>query len=197
LELTTSTEREAMSPTFTSDWAGQIRSIWPVHVIPNVDRRGPVNWLEIGSFEGRSALWTVENLLPCRDSRIYCVDRWQVWEKFGGGADLDYEDNFDANTRGLEQVVKLKGESRDLLPLMSKGFFHGAYIDGSHEYADVLLDARLVTELVRPGAVLVFDDYELPSGDGVKRAVDQLLVEWRDRVDVIHVGYQVVVRMRG
>ena len=185
-----------MDPHFTVDWTSLITHTWPVHVLPHVDRSGPVQWLEVGSFEGRSALWTVENLLQTPGSRIYCVDRWEVWRNWEGGVDLDYEVNFDANTRGLEQVVKVKGESRDLLPRMSKGFFHGAYVDGSHEYGDVLLDARMVAELVRPGAVVVFDDYELPSCDGVKRAVNQLLAEWRDRVDVLHVGYQAIVRFR-
>ncbi len=186
----------AMAPHFTVDWTSLITHTWPVHVLPHVDRSGPVQWLEVGSFEGRSALWTVENLLQHPGSRIYCVDRWTPWRHQGSDVDVDYEGTFDSNTRGIEQVVKVKGESRDRLPLMSKGFFHGAYVDGSHEYADVLLDARMVAPLLRPEAVVVFDDYELPSCDGVKRAVNQLLVEWRDRVDVLHVGYQVILKFR-
>ena len=63
-------------PVFTSDWTGALRNIWPAHVLPLLDRQRPVNWLELGSYEGRSALWTIENMFLNPDSRVTCVDGW-------------------------------------------------------------------------------------------------------------------------
>ncbi len=37
--------------------------------------------VEIGSFEGRSTLWILENLLRHPDSRMHCIDT------FAGGAE--------------------------------------------------------------------------------------------------------------
>jgi hypothetical protein len=48
-----------------------------------------------------------------------------------------------------------------------------------------------------PGSLVVFDDYQWPEGNGVKVAVDELLTnDWKSKVDVLHVGYQVVLRVK-
>ena len=183
-------------PIFSFDWTSQVRDTWASCVFPHLDRTKPIRWLEIGSFEGRSTLWTVENLLQMPGSQIVCVDVWRIWERCNDQSNLDYEANFDLNTSGLCQVVKRKGESRMVLPTLEPGTFHGAYIDGSHDELDVLSDARMVRPLLRPGAVVVFDDYEWPGGDGVKLAATTLLREWGEDAVVVHTGYQLVVRFQ-
>ena len=59
--------------TFTSDWVTQFVPSWQKHVIPALAGRENVHWLEVGSFEGRSALWTLENVFTGSGSTITCV----------------------------------------------------------------------------------------------------------------------------
>lgn len=47
------------------------------------------------------------------------------------------------------------------------------YIDASHEYEDVLHDSRAALRIVRPGGLIIWDDYQ-PAIPGVVRALDKL-----------------------
>ncbi len=180
---------------FTSDWTSQVRDSWPDHVLPYVDVESELHWLEIGSFEGRSALWIVENVLKHPSSNLTCVDVWQPWPSFGELVDFDYEANFDRNTLGVTKIIKRKGKSADVLPTLRVGSFDGAYIDGNHDEEDVLGDARMVLPLVKPGSLMVFDDYDWPRGSGVKRAAARFLAEVGAKVEKIYCDYQLVLRV--
>ena len=59
---------------FTEDWFTNNIPTWN-KVLGNL-RNKPVKFLEIGSFEGRSATWALENILTHKDSQLYCIDHW-------------------------------------------------------------------------------------------------------------------------
>ncbi len=184
------------TPSFSEDWSWYIRHLYPRIVLPLLKNVPTIFWLEIGSFEGRSALWTVENMFHNKQSsRITCIDRWQPWDYYKGSRNFDYERTFDLNTAGVEQIVKLKGESTDILPLLPKNSFHGVLIDSSHLEQETLQEARLVLPLLTSPGIMVFDDYLWPEGDSVKRAVDAFLEESKDRVKSIHQSYQAICQL--
>src|ERR1700733_3672127 len=54
------------------DWHSRHAAYWEHWLAPYVDK--PVSALEIGSCEGRSALWLINNVLTHSRSRIHCVD---------------------------------------------------------------------------------------------------------------------------
>ena len=180
-------------PTFTQDWftesALRGAGSWRRWLVPRLAHLSDAQWLEIGSFEGRSALWTVENLLKGENSRLTCVD---IWES-------ELESVFDANIAGITKIIKRKGCSKDVLPTLPLNYFHGAYIDGSHMQPDVHLDIRLTLPLLRLSGILVFDDYasDTPANCGVRPSVDRFLGEMGNRVEVLRSGYQVICQLRG
>jgi len=59
---------------FTEDWFTNNIPTWN-KVLGNL-RNKPVKFLEIGSFEGRSAVWALENILTHKQSELYCIDHW-------------------------------------------------------------------------------------------------------------------------
>lgn len=100
-------------------------------MLPFLDRQRPINWLELGSFEGRSALWTVENMFLNPDSRVTCVDAWEVgtappWPVFQGKTTYSAEPLFDSNVAGIPQVIKRKGRTVDVSLPCHSGVFMGA-----------------------------------------------------------------------
>jgi hypothetical protein len=75
-----------------------------------------------------------------------------------------------------------------------------AYIDGSHESADVLEDAVLAWRVLKPGGLLGFDDCGWRVGAAPEHwpapGVDGFLWAMRGRFEEVHRGYQVWVRKR-
>jgi predicted O-methyltransferase YrrM len=183
------------SPVFTKDWSFYVRSLWPVYVLPNMNLKGVIRWLEVGSFEGRSSLWITENMLLNPESTITCIDPWEPWDYHEDKRNFNYEQTFDNNTSKNIHIIKRKGKSRDILPLLPANSFHGAYLDGSHETKDVLDDIHLTLPLLQPKAILVFDDYLWRESDSVKTAVDIFLKEMRNKLSILHHGYQVICQL--
>ena len=199
-----------MAPTFTSDWFSQHIPDWRKHVVSRFAGKPDVQWLEVGSFEGRSALWALDNFLDGPGSTIACVDAWEPTVPSNGG---DFEATFDANVKGHSNLLKYKDRSRDVLPLFPSDYYDGAYIDGSHETSEVLSDAELVLPLLRSNALLIFDDYELLEkpckwGDflnpnakrapvfGVREAVDMFLRKREGEFEILHRGYQLFLKRK-
>jgi predicted O-methyltransferase YrrM len=193
--MTNDVEPSTFIPRFEKDFTGAVRNLWPLHVFPELDRSKPITWLEIGSFEGRSALWTIENMLLHPDSRIVCVDPWIPWANFAGHALFNFEEHFDHNLGGRPQVDKRKGTSKEILPTLPSCSFDGCYIDGPHDKDNVLSDAKLTLPLLKPGSILVFDDYGRDGDPGVKLAVDELIVEWGNRAKTLHLHQQAIFKM--
>lgn len=188
-----------MPPTFTfRDMFHSRTSIpaWEKHVVPRLNQTPYARWLEIGSCEGQSALWTLEHVLRGPGSTITCVDTWsdgRGWLKKEVAPTPTFEANFNTNTAPYEsRIIKLKGLSRDILPTLKNGF-HGAYIDGSHLKPDVLLDTEMTWPLLLPDAVLVFDDYGSKRWSGVRRAVDAFLKRPEIRREILHKEWQMIV----
>ena len=153
-------------PQFTVDWFSQNIPAWK-NILHQLK---PSKILEIGSFEGRSACFLIDELSSSHETEIHCIDTWH-----GGAehADLDmlavenrFKHNIElslSNTKFKSNILTHKGASQDILATLlangMKGYFDFIYVDGSHEAPDVLADAVLSFSLLRQGGVIVFDDY--------------------------------------
>ena len=118
----------------------------------------PVRVLEIGSFEGRSAVWLCENILTHPDARITCVDTFE-----GEDGHTPEKENlrsrFEHNIEPFRSKVDIiQSMSADALRKMT-GEFDFIYIDGCHYTANVLEDAVLAFPLLKVGGIMIFDDY--------------------------------------
>jgi hypothetical protein len=77
-----------------------------------------------------------------------------------------------------------EGDSAASLAAFADGFFDWVYIDGDHSYAGVRRDIAAALPKVKPGGLLVFNDYCVWSVSsmrqcGVAQAVNELLIEKR------------------
>ena len=147
---------------FSADWTTDRIPKW-AELLAHL-RETPVHVIEIGSWEGRSALFFLNYL---RQARVVCIDT------FGGNIEhhLDEwfaklvpetEAKFDANVASFgARIEKIKGLSGTVLPQfgVEGRRFHVSYVDGSHFPADVYSDAVLIWSMMVPGGVVIFDDY--------------------------------------
>jgi predicted O-methyltransferase YrrM len=188
---------------YTKDWFGWAPRVWE-QLIPHLPARK--YFLEIGSFEGRSAVWTAENMME-DGGEIICIDTWE------GGAEHTSEDmagteeRFHQNISLLRKkfpnraVVSFKSTSVEALAasIAHNKQFDFIYVDGSHLAKDVLTDACMSWPLLKKNGFMVFDDYMWkPPGFSInqrpKSAVDAFVNMFEDDLAIAHTGYQLIVR---
>jgi predicted O-methyltransferase YrrM len=177
---------------FTSDWTSGNFPTWRRVLAPLVNHHPAI--LEVGSWEGRSAVFFLD-FLP--GSRITCVDT------FAGSAEHDpavaagTERRFDANTaRHADRVEKIKGDSAAVLArLLGEGRrFDLIYIDGAHEANRVLIDSALCWPMLAVDGILIWDDYAAPDADAPRQAVDAFLLLQAGNFVRVAKGWQMIVR---
>jgi predicted O-methyltransferase YrrM len=186
--------------TFSTDWAGNHFFLWSelLHRL----REKPVRILEIGSWEGRSALFFL-NYLP--RSRVVCIDPFEGnvehrLDPYFRELAFKTEAQFDCNLAAFaDRVEKIKGSSTAALPTLGIAGrrFDLAYIDGSHMAADVYSDAVLTWPMMEAGGIVIFDDYEWPLMDNElqrpKLGIDAFLAAVRGQYRELHRDYQLAI----
>jgi len=188
---------------FSTDWFSRNIEIWSDSLRRFVNAP-EINMLEIGSWEGRSTCWLLDNILTHELAKITCIDTFE-----GSSEDKQrYEDSyinsiearFDFNigkTTAPEKVQKIVGKSQYVLRALPLNSYDIVYIDGSHLASDVLRDAILCWELVKVGGAIVFDDYDFFFPDNpaqnTKLGIDAFLTSFCDKIEVIHKSHQVII----
>jgi predicted O-methyltransferase YrrM len=196
---------------FTKDWFNWAPEVW-TQLIPMLSGTARHRqFLEIGSFEGRSSIWIAENMMTEGDE-LRCIDTWQGGEEHGEENMSEVEERFRHNlivaTKKLprRRIFQLKGTSTKKLAELqshpSEHSFDFIYIDGSHIAKDVLTDACMAWPLLSPKGLMVFDDYLwTPNARDIlhrpKAAIDAFVNLFAEEVEIVHVGYQLVVRKKG
>ena len=188
---------------FTKNWFGWGPQIWPEIVKFLPERK---NFLEIGSFEGRSTVWTIENMME-DGGEIHCIDTWEGGsEHVNGemnGAELRFQQNITLVRKKFPNraVISLRGTSVEGLTglLAHKKQFDFIYIDGSHVAKDVLTDACMAWPLLKKDGMMAFDDYlwkppEFTLTQRPKMAIDAFVNIFEDEIVMVHNGYQLIIR---
>lgn len=161
----------------------------------------PIKALEIGSFEGRSAVWALENILTHPDSHITCIDDYSLKQH---GNQHFYPSvvkrHFEENTKEYaHKVTLIEKKSADALKsgdLLSQKFDF-IYIDGNRHAKHVLEDAILAFPLLNTNGYIVFDDYTNSRKHDYtcpKKGIDAFLDMYNDELKVIDIHWQVIAK---
>ncbi len=147
------------------DWE---RALWPY-------KKQIKRVLEVGSYEGQSALFWHRFF----GANVDCIDNWenalQPPTEFGRRMAMEAEARFDANTAGMP-IRKIKQHSTMGLSLLSGGY-DLVYVDGDHHRDQVMIDSCLAWRLLRPGGIIIWDDYsdyepDTPDNRRPQRAIE-------------------------
>ena len=175
---------------FTYDWFTQHIPVWR-EVLAPYQGRPNVHYLEVGVFEGRSAIWMLENVLTHPSSTLTGIDIFPGDHMNWYLANLQFSGHAD-------KATTIKGRSQIELRRLQPDSYNIIYIDGGHSADMVLADAVLSWDLLKTGGVLIFDDYGWPRKypDELKPAVaiDAFITAYRNYLDVLHYSYQVILR---
>jgi predicted O-methyltransferase YrrM len=167
---------------FHFDWTSSNTAVWRKHLAGFVGKPG-VQGLEIGCFEGRSSIWFAENILTHPTAHMTCID------VFSGNMEERFDHNI-AVSPVSQKVTKLKGYSQDVLRGLEYEAYDFIYIDGCHLASCVLTDIVMAWDLLKTGAVIIFDDYrwkmkKLPPSKRPKIAIDSFVAAFADRIAIV------------
>lgn len=184
---------------FTYDWFSWAPPVWKEIVIPNL----PDNkkFLEIGTFEGRSTMWIVENMLA-DNGTLFTMDDWGEQ-----AAHVQAEEYFDHNVLEvhkkfpLRNIEKIKSKSYPGIAKLivdNNTDFDFIYLDAFHIGKYLMTDACMLWPLLKTNGIFVFDDYawDDPRIPGIRPqvAIDDFYNLFNEEIETLHVEYQVVLK---
>jgi predicted O-methyltransferase YrrM len=176
--------------TFSADWLGDNLDQWLKHLAPLRQSGDALQILELGSYEGRSAVAFLE-MFPA--AHVTAVDIFRNPEK---------ERNFDGNLAPYgERCTKIKDRvipAMDRLSAESR-LFDLIYLDATKRRDDTLTCSVLAWSLLKVGGIVIWDDLkwkrrELPSAERPGPAIDLFAKIFGECMVELHRGYQLMAR---
>ena len=150
-----------------------------VGLIEKLENSGPIIGLEIGVYKGENASNLLENL---PNLILYGIDPYRVYKDWNGST-LTVENASIAENTAIESIlpykerfVKCKNTSDELFSTFEDNYFDFIFIDGCHDYEQVLKDCRNYYSKLKSGGIFSGHDYLSYIG-GVKQAVDEFAAE--------------------
>ncbi len=219
----TKVDREWTKPyQFTEDWHTRHTAYWSHHLKSMVGL--PINYLEVGCYEGLSTCWMLDNVLKHHSESKYTVcDTFCGVQQLEDVAETTHvtsltRQRFDHNIGSVQGVSHLK---LTLYPEFSCNMYYKLfsnvekkkdekgnenelydiiYIDGSHVARDVLLDAVCSFTLLKVNGILMFDDYQWKLLKNEYNCpglgIDVFKSCFEHLFEPIHIGYQYHLKKR-
>lgn len=161
------------------------------------DKKNIYKILEIGSYEGSSSVCFSDHLLNHPDSTLTCVDPF-----LEDDTTTRIEDGNFTKKLFLDNICKSKNGHKVTLKQMYSSDFYKQndktynliYIDGSHLVPDIQVDFVNCVKILEKGGVMWMDDYLWGDGHTIRDAINKLFIEHRNKLEIIHKGYQIGFR---
>lgn len=160
--------------------------------------------VEIGVYEGASTCFWSDFYLDHPDSRLISIDPFTGSEEHHANPE-NYPELAKIELTARGNAAKSKNAAKiEILKAFSQFAYselclrHGAepwidvlYIDGAHDSTSVARDTVLYVPMVKPGGLVIFDDYAHPD---VRRGVDNALNAFASAESAIFTGWQLVTK---
>jgi predicted O-methyltransferase YrrM len=177
-----------------SDWFSSGISIF--NKFMQNDKNFVKNILEIGSYEGRSAIFFLNYF---NTSKITCVDTWLGSHEHVRKME-EIEKNFDNNLKLYENKLIKHKTTSDNFFLTNKLLFDLIYIDGLHAYDQVKSDLENAYKILRPKGYLLIDDYLWKFYPANKKNVinstNEFIQKYNNNLEVIYISSQVLLKKK-
>ena len=172
-----------------------------------VKQQNPKNFLEIGVFTGVTARNVCELLSSINSNDFFYlgIDLFEDFEdaiskevvpeflvkkqNFSNPLkSLVYNFLFKEKLNSLDSVSKFlkkfknnielkKGNSLSILPKTDLKIFDMIFVDGGHSYETVKFELEIILKNIKNTCLVVCDDYSLQEATGVKKAIDESVIE--------------------
>lgn len=191
-----------MSYEFTQNWFNQsgIKKEIQKYIDPTTVNK----ILEIGSFEGQSSVFFSDKLLDNDKSFLVCVDPFFDSGTVDGITTLYVNQN--VKNRFLNNISKSKNfdkvshhcNTSDDFFANNNNTFNFIYVDGCHNPEYVKRDVNNAFKVLEKNGILWMDDYlygnRIEHNGTPKDVIDQFLLEYTGKYEILHKAYQIAIR---
>ncbi len=173
---------------FTENWFTDRIPTWTA-MLKEFRGKPNTNYLEIGTFEGRSALWLLENILTHPTSKITIIDAFKEenYQRFIANIDLSGEAN---------KFKVISGFSTEKLKDIAPESIDFAYIDGSGKGIVMLSDLVNTWNVLKVDGIIIISRYALnqglrqalelqPNDPGPYEAIDAFLKLYKPYIKIL------------
>jgi len=98
----------------------------------------------------------------------------------------------------LNSIVFIQGDTKLQIKKFSSNRVHFAFLDGGHEYMDVMNDFQALKGRQAVGDIIIFDDYTPNKFPGIVNAVNEICSEFGYKKDIVMAhqnrGYVIAVK---
>ena len=157
------------------------------------------NMLEIGSYEGRSAIFFLKKFSK---GQITCVDTWCGSDEHDNKEFINIEKNFDLNTNyflKINRLKKFKMTSNEFFKINSDKF-DLIYVDGDHSAKQVFKDINNSWNILNKGGCLILDDYMWWYYNDLKKnpstPINKFILNNINEINYLKVWHQVIIKKK-
>ena len=158
---------------------------------------GIKNILEIGSYEGRSAIFFLNNFIY---SNIHCIDTWSGSDEHDNFDFTVIEKNFDFNTLTFQsnnRLKKFKMNSNEFFLSNSKKY-DLIFVDGDHSSDQVKIDIENSWKVLNKGGYLILDDYMWWFYKDLKKnpssSINNFIVDHISEISSLKIWHQIIIK---
>jgi len=181
-----------------SDWFSKNIPIWNfIFDNENIFSK-KIDYLEIGSFEGRSTVFMSENI---KNIHVNVVD------PFVGSGELKNINfrsvfkTFNKNITSFKNKIKINKTTSNIFFSKNKKKFNIIYVDGAHDRKSVESDAINAFKYLNKNGIIIFDDFLWSNcnKDLYNCPINALLPflrKNRNRIEILHINYQLIVKKK-
>ena len=178
---------------FTEDYFTHRLKIWEPYLQTLANQSG-IQALEIGSFQGMSACWLLDNILTHSSAKLICLEA-----KF----DPKFRLNI-AKSEAGEKVEVLEDNPHKILPSLELDNWDLINLQDRCKQPDyVEKTARLAWKLLKVGGIMIFNDYGWKNRanpqQNPKLGIDNFLNSVSTQVDIlkkIPQAYQLIIKKK-
>ncbi len=160
----------------------------------SLKNKANLKYLEVGSLEGRSVIWMMENIFNHPTSSAEIIDSF-------------YDQNEATLKNNLrianltDRILLHEGSSHVKLRNLPPEQFDLIYIDGCHCCRHLLSDLALAWDLLKPKSFMILDDYAFknypPDELSPKSVIDFFTECFKKELTVVYKGYEVIIQKTG
>ena len=145
---------------FSEDWFSSNIPIWKNTINKEFNKNSNLKYLEIGTFEGRSAIYICENFQNIQVTCVDPFDKYESVESLAKKQDMKrIYDTFQSNVKDFKNRINHYKINSNEFFKKNNELFDIIYIDGSHYYIDVQNDFKNSLNCLNDGGIIIFDDF--------------------------------------